>query len=444
MKKAMKVGLVSAAVMLTLTGCLSSNNDSSTKDGGIAGTQSAPWIASKNTTRINASEPVEAAALVSRTLWMATTDSNRPGGVILADPEQWQTALVSANMIHHPNDGPLLFVGKDGVPDATLDELKRLRPKGVESNEGVQVLLAGDISEKVEAEIKGLGYKADRIQAANPAAFAGAIDSYYSELTNDLQMSVIVGSMESKEYTMPAVNWISHMPEPLLYVKENEIPQETADALKKRGGKATVYILGPEAAVSAKVAEQLGQYGRVVRIAGDNPYDNAIAFAKFKDPETGFGWGITTPGHNFSFVSLKSPDLALAAAPFSHLGKHAPLLWTDEGAMPDSVMSYVMSIQPKYKDSPVEGPYNHAWLTGTESQLSEGAQGEIDAMLEIASASGAGHGAHGGTSAGSGSSGGTDASAGGNTGGATTEGSAGAETQPETQPEQTDSGMAHH
>ncbi|MNI33840.1 putative cell wall binding repeat 2 [compost metagenome] len=198
---------------------------------------------------------------------------------------------------------------------------------------------------------------------------------------------------------MPAVNWISHMPEPLLYVKKDEIPAETVDSLKTRGGKANIYLLGPEAVVSAKVEEGLRQYGKVVRISGNDPYTNAIAFAKYKDPATGFGWGITTSGHNFSLVSKDTPALALAAAPFSHLGKHAPLLWTDKEKMPESVHMYVMSIQPKYKDSPTEGPYNHAWLTGSEDAVSVVAQGELDSMLEIVSESGAGHGGHGSSNA---------------------------------------------
>ncbi|MFF2889433.1 cell wall-binding repeat-containing protein [Paenibacillus sp. NPDC057967] len=392
-----KAGIVSAALLLTLTGCFGSDKPAAnTEASGMAGGPSAPWIASKNTTRINTAQPAEAAAIVSQTLWMATEDSNRPGGVIIADPKDWQTALVSANLIHHPNDGPVLFANKDSLPDETLQELKRLRPKGVDSNDGIQVILVGNLGENVEVQVKALGYKTDQIEGASAPAIAKAVDAYYAGLTKDIPQSVIVGSMDSAEYTMPAINWIAHMPEPLLYVQKDQIPQETIDALSTRGGQANIYILGPEAAVSAKVEEQLSQYGKVIRIAGDDPYENAVAFAKYNDPETGFGWGIDSPGHNFSFVAKASPELALAAAPFSHLGKHAPLLWTDKKGMPDSVMAYVMSLQPKYKDSPVEGPFNHAWLTGSANALSEAAQGEIDAMLEIVSESGAGHGAHGG------------------------------------------------
>ena len=57
----------------------------------------------------------------------------------------------------------------------------------------------------------------------------------------------------------------------------------------------------------------------------ETPVENSIAFAKFKDEKAKFGWGFTKPGHGVSFVSSKTPDLAVAGAPFSHMGKHAPL-----------------------------------------------------------------------------------------------------------------------
>lgn len=402
MKKIVKIFLLSLIIAVALSGCLNGNNTDSTADtggkkgqmtdtGGIA--KSSLWLGSKNTTRINTSDPIQAAVLVSQTLWMSTSDMNRPDGVVLVNQQDWQTTLVSADLIHFPNNGPILFVNNDSIPEATQNELKRLNPTG--SNNGVQVVIVGNIDQKVEAQVKSLGFKTDKITGGNPAAIAKAIDAYYTKVSQSNPQSVIVGSMDSQEYTLPAINWISHMPEPLLYVKKDEIPQETIDALRTRNGMANIYIIGPESVVSAEVQRQLGQYGKVVRIAGQDPYDNAIAFAKYKDPATGFGWGITTSGHNFSLVNKSNPELALAAAPFSHLGKHSPLLWTDKEKMPDSVMTYIMSVQPKYKESPTEGPYNHAWLTGSTDSITVAAQGEIDAMLEIVSESGEVHGGHG-------------------------------------------------
>ncbi|MCH1642135.1 cell wall-binding repeat-containing protein [Paenibacillus timonensis] len=406
MKKSIQLGGVAfLALTIVLTACTNSGNNKATKDENSVqtsgnstvseGLPQIPWIASKNTTRINTDDPIQAAVLISQTLWMATSEDNRPGSVILTSLDNWQNAVLSADLIHHPSNGPILFVNQDGIPEVTANEMKRLKPKGVEGNRGVQAILVGDLDEKVAKQTKELGFKMDSVTADNPAALGKAIDAYYAKIAGETPASVIIGSMDRQEYTMPAINWIAHMPEPLLYVKKDEVPQETKEALQLREGKANIYILGPESVISAQVENELNQYGATQRISGEDPYTNAVAFAKYKDPKTGFGWGITTPGHNFSFVNSDSPNLAIAAAPFSHLGKHAPLLWTSKDSMPESVMSYVMSVQPKFEKSPTEGPYNHAWLTGTVSTISEAAQGEIDSMLEIvAKTSGGGHGGH--------------------------------------------------
>lgn len=355
----------------------------------------APWIGTKNTTRINTSDPVQAAVTASQTLWTAVSENNRPGSVVLADSEQWQIAAASADLIHHPSNGPLLFVNKDGIPEPTFNELKRLKPTGAKSNDGIQVITVGAVADQVHQQLKELGYKTDSIEGGQPAAVARDIDAYYGKVSGSLPESVIVGSMDSPEFTLPAVNWIAHMPEPLLYVKQNEIPAETAEALKARNGKANIYVIGPEDAVSADVEKELEAYGKVTRISGKDPYENAVQFAKFKDPATEFGWGIDSPGHNFSFLPADSTMLTIAVAPFSHLGKHAPLLFTDKDGMPESVMKYVMSVQPKFKKSPAEGPYNHAWITGDEKAISDKGQSEIDDMLEIIPASGGdAHGGH--------------------------------------------------
>lgn len=406
MKNSLQMGVAVLAALFVLSACTNSENNNAPKANNSVQTSNkvavsdekatTPWIASKNTTRINTDNPVEAAVTVSQTLWMATSDDNRPGSIILTSAEDWQNAIVSADLIHHPSNGPILFVNKEGIPEATANEIKRLQPKGVKSNGGIQAILVGNLDQKVEDQAKGLGLKTDKITADNPAALAKAIDAYYTKVAGENPSSVIIGSMDSQEYTTPAINWISHMPEPLLFVQKDLVPQETIDALKTRNGKANIYILGPVSVISEKVATQLKEYGKVVRISGNDPYANAVAFAQYKDKATDFGWGITTPGHNFSFVNLDTPVLAIAGAPFSHLGKHAPLLWTTKDGLPDPVMSYVMSVQPKYKKSPTEGPYNHAWLTGSQISIPAIGQAEIDNMLEIVSVSGMDHGSMGG------------------------------------------------
>lgn len=404
MKKFMKrTGAIAIASMILITGCTTKDPGTSssvpTENPSASSQPQAsnplPWMATKNTTRVNTSDPAEAAVLVSQMLWTATNEQNRPGAVILVNPAEWQIAAVSADLIHFPNNGPLLFTAKDSIPELTLNEMKRLQPTGAVENQGIQVILVGDLDKSVIEQAQSLGFKTDHIQAANAADYGKVIDAYYAKAAGEVTQSVVIGSMDHPEFTLPAVNWISHMEEPLLYVRKDEVPQATVEALATRNGQAHMYVLGPENVVSRAVEEELKQYGKVTRIAGEDAFDNAIAFAKFKDKDTQFGWGINKPGHNLSFIPAGDLGLALAAAPFSHLGKHAPMLWTDKDQMPPSVMNYVMSIQPKYDLSPAEGPFNHAWLAGAVDQLTKAAQAEIDDMLEIVSGTGQGHGGHG-------------------------------------------------
>lgn len=390
MIKQWKLGAAVLLLAAALAGCTSGGKSDKTAESGSANNSdiSAPWIGTKNTTRINTSDPVEAAVLVSQTLWTAQSEGSRPSSVVVTDVDNWQIAATATDLIHHPSNGPVLYIGKDSVPQATMDELKRLNPKGADSNGGIQLVIVGPVSDNARKQLDGLKLKTDQIEGDDPATVAAAIDAYYAKVAGELPTGVIVGSSDSPEYTLPAVNWIAHMPESLLYVSKDKVPDATAKALEQRSGKASIYILGPESAISVEVEKWLQAYGTVTRIAGSDPYDNAIAFAKFKDSSNGFGWGITIPGHNVSFVTTDSPALAIAAAPFSHLGKHAPLLFTQNSGMPDSVMSYLMELMPKYKDSPAEGPYNHAWITGSEDSITAKAQSEIDDMLEISPADG--------------------------------------------------------
>ncbi|NGP61046.1 cell wall-binding repeat-containing protein [Paenibacillus thiaminolyticus] len=355
----------------------------------------APWIAMKNMVRINTNDPVKAAVYVSRTVWPAGTDNQRPNAVVLVPKEDWAVAMAAADLIHFPNNGPLLYLDADGIPDDTLAELKRLKPAGSPDNNGVQAIVVGKVSDDVLKELRGLDLKVDAIQGDDPARVASAVDAYYTRVSKEQPSSVIIASSEKAAYAMPAVNWIAHMPEPVLYVSRQGIPQATADALAKRRKKAVMYVLGPKELIPEEVLEQLKAFGRVERIAADNPIDLAIAFAKYYDPQTGFGWRIRTPGHNFSFVREGDEELAVIQAPFAHLGKHAPLLWTSGSKVPPQLQAYLESVRPRYKETPVEGPFNAAWLTGAEETVMPSVQSALDALLEIEPQSGAGHGSHG-------------------------------------------------
>ncbi len=343
----------------------------------------------KNVTRLNTTDPYEMAVMTSQTVWPSTHKDNQPGAVILAPIEDWAISLASANLIHHPNNGPVLFIDNNQIPEITKNEIERLNPKG--NMDGVEIMVMGDVDDSVIDSLDG--YEVKWFQENDPANFAKEIDQAYAKMNGEYPDSVIVGSHEEKGrlYTTPAINWISHMPEPLLYVSDKGVPEATKQALEERNGKANIYLLGPESIISKDTEKALSEYGKVTRISEENPVENSIAFAQFKDKATKFGWGLTDPGHGVSFTSTASPDLAIAGAPFAHLGKHAPMIWLDEGELNQVHYDFFTEIKPTFEDDPTNGPYNHAFLLGSQDAVSYKIQGIIDEQLEIVQAGGGGH-----------------------------------------------------
>ena len=346
----------------------------------------------KNVTRLNTNDPVQMAVLTSQTIWPATHKENQPGAVILVPVNGWQISIASADLIHHPNNGPILFMNKDGIPEATLKEIKRLNPLG--TKDGTQIMVMGEVESSTLDKLKE--YKVKQIKETDPAIFAKDVDKEYADITGKYPDSVIIGSSEEEGrlYTTPAVNWIAHMPESLLYVTKDKVSEATIEALKARKGKANIYVLGPEKIISKEVEKQLSKHGKVTRISGESPAENSIAFAKFKDEKTKFGWGFKKPGHGISFVSTETPDLAIAGAPFSHMGKHAPIILLEKGKVSQPVYDLLATIKPEFKDDPTLGPYNHGFLLGNTENISFETQGILDEKLEIVQKNGEGHGGH--------------------------------------------------
>ncbi len=337
----------------------------------------------KNTSRILGTTSEGISLSTSCIIWPASEIGNRPKVVLIAPSESWQIQLVATDLIHHPSDGPLLITSKDKISDAVLGELSRLNPIG-DSN-GTKIITVG-ISDSAAKQLTDKGYKIHQIKGDNAYKLAEDIDSYYASVAGELPNSVIISSSEQVEYTIPAANWIAHMPEPLLYVTKDNIPSETESALGKRNGKANIYVLGPESVISKSIEVTLKKYGKVTRISGDNPYSNAIAFSKFKDKNTGFGWGITMPGHGLLLVSSSQAKESIATASFSHRGKHAPLLLTDNNKAPQELLEYLKQLKPYFEKDPTEGPYNHIYITGNNQWITQEQQGNLDHLIEIEAA----------------------------------------------------------
>jgi hypothetical protein len=374
-----------------------------------------PTYTTKTTTRLYGSNPFEEAVSVTQHIWPAVVplndptendnDPDRPWGVTLVTPDDPLTAITATPLIHFPDDAPILYVTNSGIPEITLNEIKRLGDTGISRFNNVDAFLVGAAANSgVENQLKSIGVKYVTVTGGDIPTLADNVDKTYGSIENpDTGVptmpgyNVAIGSLDGKDYQylLPATHWVAHMPTGLLWVHKDSVPQPTIDALKRRGGMGNIYLFGGPNQISGAVAKQLAQYGRIVRVTNDDPVAfnappvdtpeaTAIAFAKMYDPMGMFGWKITGPGHGFSLVNINDWQGAVASAPLSHLGFHAPLILTSSAtSLPSDLDGYFSSVSPFFLNTPADGPYNMTYVIGSWGQISWPEQARVDYVSEM-------------------------------------------------------------
>jgi hypothetical protein len=375
-----------------------------------------PTIGTKTTQRLYGANPFQEAVSITQHIWPAAVpenapaenndDPDRPWGLTLITPDDPLTAITAVPLLHFPDDAPILYVTRHGIPQLTLNEIKRLGDTGISRFNNVDAFLVGAAANAaVKRQLKAIGLKYVEITAPNVPELANKVDRVYGSIENpdtgvaDMgngMQNVMVGSMHSYRYLLPATHWVAHMASGLLWVTKDSVPKATIDALKRRNGQARIYLFGGPTQISYAVGRKLTKYGSVIRVTNDDivafnadpkdtPVDTAIAFAKMWDPAGMVGWKITGPGHGFTLVNLDDWQGAVASAPLSHLGFHAPLLFTDSsGKLPPQLEGYYKSVAPTYLTTPADGPYNMSYVIGSWSQISWPQQARVDYISEMA------------------------------------------------------------
>src|SRR3954464_14839014 len=381
-----------------------------------------PTSGTKTTQRLYGANPFQEAVSITQHIWPSAlaenapnennNDPDRPWALTLLTPDDPLTAITATPLIHFPDDAPVLYVTKSGIPKVTANEIKRLGDTGISRYHNVDAFLVGAAANPaVERQLKALGLKYATVTAPNTPALANTVDKLYGSVQNPDTgvpgmgggttmgggpQNVMIGSLQDYKYILPATHWVAHMASGLFWVNRDSVPAATIDALKRRGGAANIYLWGGPQQISSAVAKQLSQYGNVVRISNndnvafnanptDTPIDTALAFSKMWDPAGMVGWKITGPGHGFTLVNIDDWQAAVASAPLSHLGFHAPLLFTDSaGKLPPAVEGYLKSVAPTYLTSPADGPYNMTYVIGSWKQISWPVQAHLDYISEMA------------------------------------------------------------
>jgi hypothetical protein len=260
----------------------------------------------------------------------------------------------------------------------------------------------------VLAGLRQLGLKYETVTAPDPATLADAVDQLYGSIENpdtgvanmgNGMENVMVGSMDGKdyEYLLPATHWVAHMASGLLWVSKDSVPQGTMEALRRRNVTAArIYVFGGPGQISAPVIRTLTRFGTVLRVTNDDEVafnapptdtavDTAIVFSKMWDNIGQMGWKITGPGHGFTLVRIDDWQGAVASSPLSHLGFHAPLLFTTSPTqLPAIVDAYYMAVAPTFLTTPADGPYNMTYVIGSFAQITWGLQAHVDNISEMA------------------------------------------------------------
>lgn len=377
----------------------------------------------KYTTRLYGADPFQTAVAVTNHVYPAITAPNAPGEVNNVNDRPWGVVLITADdplagiaateLVHFPDDAPILYVTDKGIPAVTQTELKRILPTGISRAPGnIDAIVVGKAANPgVLNALHGLGLKAHSITGTDPAALANQIDAYYGSIQNPAtgvpQMEtsastggngvqdVMIGATTAWQYFLPATHWASHMPTGMLWATKDSLPAPTIAALKRRGGHATIYVWGGPQQISDQVVRQLGQYGSVTRITNDDgvayntppvntPMATSIAFSKMWDPVGMTGWNITGPGHGLTLININSKYAwqdAVGSAILSHLGFHAPLLLTtSDKKLPPELSGYYSMIAPSFLVSPADGPYNMTYVPGSYGEVSWTEQVQADEL----------------------------------------------------------------
>ena len=225
------------------------------------------------------------------------------------------------------------------------------------------------------------GLKSVQVSGKDPYEVAAAIDRFSSVARGEPTKDVLVASGERAEYSMPAAAYAARSGDSVLYAKRSAVPPATVRALRAHE-KPRIFILGPESVIDKAAEKELAKYGKVRRVDGPTPVQNAIEFAKFN--AGGFGWDINVPGHNFSVADTARPLDAAASATLGTNGVFAPLLLTDDSAkLPRSLESYLLDVQPGFEKDPNLAVYNKVWILGDDGTISVAAQGRLNEITKL-------------------------------------------------------------
>jgi ell wall binding domain 2 (CWB2) len=335
-----------------------------------------PSFATNNTTRVGGEDAATTAAGVALAVFPSAKVAQRPKAVSLVDEGDWQGAVAAAVLMSAPVRAPLLVTSGGDIPDPTEQALATLDPQGSSATDKAQAFAIGS------AAVPG-DLRVTTVKGTDPAGLAVAIAELRDELLGGKPRHIVIAPEDESAFAMPAAAWAARSGDPVLYADRESLPKASVKYLRS-SPKAPVYVLGPSTAISSAVVREIGKLGNPVRrVSGEDPVENAIAFARYASG--GFGWNINDPGHGLVVARSDEPLLGAISAPLSASGTWGPLLLTESAdTLPVPLREYFLDIKPGYTTDPTRAFYNHVWVIGDQEAISVNQQAEIDQLAELA------------------------------------------------------------
>ena len=224
--------------------------------------------------------------------------------------------------------GPVLFVARDAIPAATRTEIARLGARDV-----IVVGGTGVISEAVRGELdRMVAGTATRLAGADRYGTAAAVAALFPAGTPTAYVATGAAFPDALSGGAAAAREGA----PVLLTRRDELPA-AAQAELRRLSPSRIVILGGTGAVGPGVEATLrGIAPTVVRLAGADRYETAVAVSRASYPG---GSGVA-----FVATGVAYPD-ALAAVPAA-ARQRAPILLARGGALPASTEAELARVNP--------------------------------------------------------------------------------------------------
>ncbi|TQL49667.1 cell wall-binding repeat-containing protein [Ornithinicoccus hortensis] len=243
----------------------------------------------------------------------AVSSTTEPGVpvVYVATGREYADAL-AGSALAGSQDSPVLLVRPGDVPEETATELTRLQPGSIAVLGGTAA-----VSDDVVTTLGGFTPgDVERISGSTRYGTAAAVASEFDGATE-----VFVATGRDYADALSAAAYAGAVDAPVLLVRPDEVPDETAAALTELDPD-TITVLGGSAAIDDDVVTDLGAFGLVQRVYGTDRYETAAALAQRHE---GAESVLLATGQDW-------PDALTGAARAGQLGE--PLLLVQQAQVP--------------------------------------------------------------------------------------------------------------